>query len=166
MIVVLHNIRSQYNVGSIFRTSDGAGVEKIYLCGITPAPIDNFKRPMPQIAKTALGAEKNIAWEKIGKSISVLPTLKLIKNLKSEGYKIISIEQNSKSITYYKYKTTKKELEKTVIIMGNELKGVPLSILKISDKILEIPMMGKKNSLNVSSAYAIAIYYLRFNSFI
>ncbi len=162
MQIILYNIRSQYNVGAIFRTADGIGAGKIYLCGITPAPIDKFRRTAPQIAKTALGAEKSVAWEKIGRSISVLPTLKLIRNLKQQGYNIISIEQDKNSIPYYRYRPKSLELEKTVLVLGNELKGVPLSILKLSDKILEIPMNGIKKSLNVSSAFAVVVYHLKY----
>ena len=88
MIAVLHNIRSLHNVGSIFRTADAAGVEKIYLCGITPTPVDQFSKPRQQLTKVSLGAEKYVPWEK------VKSTTKLIDKLKGEGWKIFAIEQS------------------------------------------------------------------------
>ena len=102
MIVVLHNIRSLHNVGSIFRTADAAGVKKIYLCGITPSPIDQFGKPRQQLVKVSLGAEKYVEWEKV-KTIR-----KLIDDLKKQKYKIFAVEQNKKSIPYYKIKTSSK----------------------------------------------------------
>jgi len=156
VIVILHNIRSLHNVGSIFRTADAAGVEKIYLCGITPAPFDIFGKPRQPLTKVSLGAEKYVAWEKI-KS-----TTQLIGNLKKSGYKIFAIEQNKKSIPYYKihrHYFIQRSLDKIVIVVGNEIKGLPASILKRSDKILEIPMRGKKESLNVSVAFSIVIFH-------
>jgi|SRR3989344_814993 len=96
IVAILHNIRSLYNVGSIFRTADAAGVEKIYLCGITPAPADRFGKIRPQFAKVALGAERYVKWEKIGSAS------KLIDKLKKEGHKIFALEQSEKSIPYYK----------------------------------------------------------------
>ncbi len=153
MIVILHNIRSLYNVGSIFRTADAAGVEKIYLCGITPTPIDIFGKSRPQLIKVSLGAERYVKWEKI-KSTS-----KLIDRLKKDKYKIFTIEQSKKSIPYYKLKT-KNSKQKTALVLGNEIKGLSQSILKRADKILEIPMRGKKESLNVSVAFGIVVFHL------
>ena len=96
MIVILHNVRSLYNVGSIFRTADAVGVSKIYLCGITPKPINEFGKPRPQLTKVSLGAEKYVEWEYF-KS-----TTRLINEFKTRGYKIFAIEQSKKSIPYYK----------------------------------------------------------------
>ena len=170
MIVILHNIRSLHNVGSIFRTADAAGVEKIYLCGITPAPVDVFGRPRQQLTKVSLGAEKYVEWEKI-KS-----TTRLIDKLKKEKYKILAIEQDKKSTPYYKLKIKNKgastsgstpktnlltsDVNRLVLILGAEIKGLPPSILKKCDKILEIPMLGKKESLNVSVAFGIVAFHL------
>lgn len=156
MIVILHNIRSLYNVGSIFRTADAVGVEKIYLSGITPKPVDEFGKPRGQLAKVSLGGEKYVVWEK------VQSTSKLVSKLKKDGYKIIAVEQSNKSTVYHKLKAKNYKLEKVALILGNEIKGLPPSILKKSDKILEIPMLGKKESLNVSVAFGIVAYYLRF----
>lgn len=154
MIVILHNIRSLYNVGSIFRTADAAGIEKIYLCGITPHPVDVFGKPREQLIKVSLGAEKYIEWEYC-KSMS-----RLIDKLKRDGYKIFSIEQSKKSIPYYKISKSLILNHKSSLILGNEVKGLPQSILKKSDKILEIPMKGKKESLNVGMAFGIVAFYL------
>lgn len=157
VVVLLHNIRSLHNVGSIFRTADAVGVSKIYLCGITPAPTDRFGRIVPQLAKVALGAEKFVKWEKIS-NINTL--IKKLKNPPaSGGYKILAVEQSPKSMPYYKLKTKNSKL-KIALIMGNEIRGLPKSILKNADKILEIPMRGRKESLNVSVAFGIAVFGL------
>lgn len=157
MIAILYNIRSMYNVGSIFRTADAAGFSKLYLCGITPSPLDRFGKPRPQLAKVALGAEKYVEWEK------VKSTNRLIEKLKNpttgEGYKIFAIEQDKNSVAYNKIKISRRE--KVALIVGNEIKGLPKSVLGKSDKILEIPMKGKKESLNVSVAFGIVAFFLR-----
>ena len=166
MIAILHNIRSLYNVGSIFRTSDAAGVEKIYLCGITPKPIDQFGRLRPQLTKVSLGAEKTVPWE------HCQSTSRLIDELKKDGYAIFSVEQDKKSIPYYRIKYHVSSIKKAAIVFGNEVRGIPLSILKKSDKILEIPMRGAmvrdthhprhsgrgKESLNVGVTAGIVLF--------
>ncbi len=157
MIAILHNIRSLYNVGSIFRTADAAGVEKIYLCGITASPIDRFGKIRPQLAKVALGAEKYVSWEKFKE------TVKLIEKLKKQGYQIFAIEQNKKSIPYYKIQSYEAKPRKIGLVLGSETKGLPLSFLKRADKILEIPMKGKKESLNVAVAFGIVAFHLIFD---
>ena len=170
MVAILCDIRSSYNVGSIFRTADAAGFEKIYLCGITPAPVDKFGRANKEIAKTALGAEKYVEWERVKSATA------LIKKLKKEKYEILAIEQAKNSIPYYKM-AKRKSLSanhKIALMVGNEVKGLPKSILNKADKILEIPMRGAmvrqahhpsktklgKESLNVSVAFGIAAFYL------
>ena len=152
MVVILQNIRSLHNVGSIFRTADAAGIEKLYLCGITPEPTDRFGRPRPQLTKVSLGAEKAVAWEKCAS------TSKLIDRLKKDGYKIFTIEQSKKSIPYYKTAITRDS--KVALVLGNEIKGLSQSILKKCDKILEIPMRGRKESLNVAVAFGIIVFRL------
>lgn len=147
LIVVLNNIRSTYNVGAIFRTSDGAGVKKIYLCGITPTPEN------PKVKKVALGAENYIYWKK------VTSAWRLLENLKKEGYFLIALEQSKKAKNLFQLKKLKKK--KIALVVGNEVKGISEKILKRVDLILEIEMAGKKESLNVSVAFGIAIYYLR-----
>ena len=164
MIVILHNIRSMHNVGSIFRTADAAGVGKIYLCGITPAPIDKFGRLRQQISKTALGAEKYVKWE------YVKSTPLLLDKLKKQGYKILAVEQSKKSIPYFSVSFPRnlsstaigerESRKKIALVLGNEIKGLPCSILNRADKILEIPMKGKKESLNVAVAFGIVVFHL------
>lgn len=165
MIVILHNIRSLYNVGSIFRTADAAGVEKIYLCGITPAPVDVFNKPRPQLTKVSLGAERYVKWDASARSARA--TLKLLESLKKQGYKILAIEQSKKSVPYYNYKIKGKggvminhNTSKIALVLGNEIKGLPASILNRADKILEIPMKGRKESLNVGVAFGIVVFHL------
>lgn len=158
----MHNIRSMHNVGSIFRTADAAGVEKIYLCGITPAPIDKFGQKRQQIAKVALGAEDYVMWEK------TKSTMQLIDKLKKGGYMILAVEQSKKAIPYYEFNLPSipssqrrgKRGGSVALVLGNEVKGLPYSILKRTDKILEIPMRGKKESLNVAVVFGIIAFYL------
>jgi tRNA G18 (ribose-2'-O)-methylase SpoU len=141
--IVLDNIRSAFNVGSIFRTADGAGsVEKIYLCGIT-SPIDN-----PKLEKTALGALEYIPSEHYGS------TMEAIKDIQDENIPIFSIELDEKSEDFQKVKYP----EEFAIVLGHEKKGVDKSILEISDKIISIPMRGKKESLNVANTAGIILY--------
>ena len=118
-MVILHNIRSAENVGAMFRTCDAAGIEKIYLTGYTPAPIDRFGRKRKDIAKSALGAEEYVGWEQ-KKSL-----LALIANLKKRNYQIIAIEQDEDSINYRRVKLQKKN----AFIVGAEVTGIPKSIL-------------------------------------
>jgi tRNA G18 (ribose-2'-O)-methylase SpoU len=141
-VLILPNIRSRFNVGSFFRTADGSGVKKIYLTGITPAP------PHPQIDKVALGAERFLPFEKKSQAAA------LIKKLKREGYQIVAVEQNRKSVPYFQAKFKKK----ISLIVGNEIKGLPKSILDLADLIVEIPMRGKKESLNVAVAGGIIMF--------
>lgn len=156
MIVIIHNIRSLHNVGSIFRTADAAGVEKIYLCGITPKPIDELGRLRQQLTKVSLGAEKYVPWDASARSARAI--IKLISKLKAEGFKIFAIEQSKNSIPYYKL-NVKGQMSKVVLIVGNEVKGLPKSVLNKADKILEIPMRGKKESLNVAVAFGIVAFH-------
>ena len=154
-MVVLHGIRSVHNVGSIFRTADAAGVKKIYLCGITPTPLDRFGAMRRDFIKVSLGAEKTVAWEK------AVSTVKVLEKLKRAGHKVVAVEQSKKSVPYHKFKPGK---NKIALVMGSEVRGVPPSILKKTDKILEIPMRGKKESLNVSVSFGIAIYRLLYTT--
>ena len=155
-VVLLYNIRSSYNVGSIFRTADGAGVKKIYLCGITPSPQDRYGRINKKLVKVSLGAERSIDFEQI-KSTNIL-----ISRLKKERYKILALEQDKRSKNIFKFKP-KKNL-KYALILDGEKRGLPESILKKADEILEIPQKGKKESLNVAVAFGIASFHLSFAS--
>lgn len=142
--IVCHNIRSRENVGSIFRTSDAFGVSKIYLTGYTPTP------PHEKISKTALGAEKSVLWEK-RKSVSAL-----VEELKNKNIKIIALEQASRSVLLKKLKLR----FPTALVLGNEVKGLSRSVLQSADAVVEIPMVGKKESLNVAVAFGIAAYHI------
>src|SRR3989344_1601666 len=148
-ILILHNIRSAENVGAMFRTCDAAVVDKIYLTGYTPAPIDRFGRKRKDIAKSALGAEEYVGWEQ-KKSLPAL-----IANLKKRNYQIVAIEQDEDSINYRRVKLQKKN----AFIVGAEVTGIPKSILKLCDVVAEIPMRGQKESLNVSVALGVVLYH-------
>lgn len=147
-IIILPDIRSSLNVGSIFRTADACGINKIYLVGYTPTPLDSFGRINKEIAKTALGAENNIPWEKV-ENIS-----KLMTKLKKEGFYLIAIEQAETSVDYKKVKPQ----HKNAFIFGNEVDGLSKSILKKCDVVAEIPMAGNKESLNVSVSAGVALF--------
>lgn len=147
-ILILHNIRSVENVGAMFRTADASGIDKIYLTGYTPTPLDRFGRKRKDLAKSALGAEEFVPWEQ-KKSIA-----SLLLKLKREKFLIIAIEQDEKSLDYKKIKLQ----NKNVFIVGAEVTGIPKNILKKCDVIAEIPMKGKKESLNVSVALGIALF--------
>lgn len=147
-ILILPDIRSAINVGAIFRTADAVGIDKIYLTGFTPRPTDKFGRIQKDIAKSALGSETWIPWEY---KETVMP---LLNKLKKEGYSIIAIEQDKKAIDYRKIKIP----GKVAIIMGPEVTGLPKKILDKCDFVAEIPMHGKKESLNVSVACGVALF--------
>lgn len=152
---VLADIRSSHNVGSMFRTADALGVEKMFLTGYTPAPKDQFGRPNREIAKTALGAETSVAWE------SAKSATALLRKLHEVGHKIVAVEQAPNAQDYKKLKLAKKKTAATttpaVFVFGNEVDGLPPKILELCDSIVEIPMRGKKESLNVAVAFGIAL---------
>ena len=147
-ILILPNIRSAINVGAIFRTADAVGIDKIYLTGFTPRPTDQFGRIQKDIAKSALGAETWVSWEY---KKNLIP---LIKSLKKDGYVIIAIEQNERSVDYRKIKMR----DRVAIIMGPEVGGLDNKILNQCDVVAQISMYGKKESLNVSVACGIALF--------
>lgn len=151
-VAILHDIRSVINVGAIFRTCDAAGISKIYLIGITPTPLDRFGRVRQDMAKAALGAEKTIVWE-FSKEIEPV-----LDKLKKEGYKIIAIEQSPKSVDYKKVREQIGSSENIAFLVGNEVEGVPTPLLQKCDIVAEIPMKGEKESLNVSTAFGIAVF--------
>ncbi|HBM46178.1 MAG: tRNA/rRNA methyltransferase [Parcubacteria group bacterium GW2011_GWF2_38_76] len=150
LYLILDDIRSNFNVGSIFRIADCAGVRKIFLGGITPTPVDRFGRDNSELKKVSLGAEDTVFWEKVS-SVS-----RLINKLKKDGFEIVSLEQSNNSIDYKKFKLK----QNTALILGNEVAGVKKNILKSSDKIIEIKMKGKKESLNVAVATGITVFRL------
>lgn len=146
--VLLHNIRSAHNIGSIFRTCDAAGVQKIYISGYSPTPLDRFGRAQKDIAKTALGAESSVSWE-YAKSPAAL-----LRRLKADGWRIVGIEQDPRAKDY----RTFMDGSPTLFIFGNEVRGISSALRKKCDALLEIPMRGKKESLNVSVAAGVILF--------
>lgn len=144
--VILDSIRSSYNVGSIFRTSDGAMIKKLYLCGYTPHP------PNKEVLKTALGAHESVEWEFVENPVE------LVKKLKADGAKICALEQTDKSIPYYNIENNSFPL---CLILGNEISGVSQDLINMCDVAIDIPQYGIKQSLNVAVAYGITIFELR-----
>lgn len=144
--VILNSIRSSYNVGSILRTSDGAMIEKLFLCGYTPTP------DKKEVVKTALGSQNSVKWEYIKDPKEV------IYSLKSKGIKICALELTDSSIPYYNVSKNDFPL---CIIVGNEIAGVSQELIDLCDFSIEIPQFGIKQSLNVAVAYGIAVFDLR-----
>ena len=140
--LILHNVRSAYNVGAIFRTADAVGVNKIYIGGYTPTPEN------PKVAKTSLGAENSVKWEKY------FNTWKLVEELKSNKIKVVALEQSKESRDYKKFKPK----FPLAVVVGNEVKGISENILKRVDSTWHIPMRGKKESLNVMVATGVFLY--------
>jgi tRNA G18 (ribose-2'-O)-methylase SpoU len=159
IIVIAHNIRSSHNIGSLFRTCEGLGINKLILSGYSPYPpsIDDKRLPhevtkvAKAIDKTALGADKHLKWSKISDLKSEVNILKKL------GYEIVGLEQTPKSLEINNYKPA----NKLVIILGNEVSGLEDSVIKLTDKVIEIPMFGKKESFNVVQAAAMALFYLK-----
>lgn len=146
LIVVLDNIRSLNNVGSVFRTSDAFLIEKIYLCGITATP------PNKEIHKTALGATESVAWE------YAKDTLALIEKLKASNVNIVSIEQAENSTMLNEF--TPEKNQTYAIVLGNEVKGVQQEVVSASDMVIEIPQLGTKHSLNISVSCGVVLWDL------
>lgn len=146
---LFHNVRSTYNVGALFRTGDGAGVSTIYLSGYTPTPLDHFGRERKDISKTALGAEKTVAWEYIKNPRT------LARRLKAEGWEIVGVEQDERSVDYRSFAPAALSL----FIFGNEVRGISPALRTECDRLIEIPMHGAKESLNVSVAAGIILFH-------
>ena len=144
--VVLDNVRSEMNVGSVFRTADAFLIERICLCGITPQP------PKAEIHKTALGAEESVDWQYYP------TTLDCINQLKEDGYRICSIEQVHDSVALQDFVVNNEQ--KTAIVLGNEVKGVSQQVVDASDLCIEIPQHGTKHSLNISCCAAIVMWHV------
>jgi 23S rRNA (guanosine2251-2'-O)-methyltransferase len=150
--LVLHNIRSVENVGSIFRTADAVGIEKIFFVGYTPTPIDRFGRARQNLAKSALGAEKTVPWEKCD------PWSECSEKLRVLRASIIAVEQAHDAIDYRSFAHGEMSDRANAFVFGNEVEGIPQDILDEADAVLEIPMYGKKESLNVSVAVGVILY--------
>lgn len=147
-VVILHNIRSAHNVGAILRTADAIGISEVYMTGYTPTPLDRFGRKRSDVSKAALGAEESVSWTHYK---SVAP---LITKLKKTGYSIVGIEQDDSALDYKTFKT----VSKTAFLFGNEVRGLSPQLKKQCDVLIEIPMRGMKESLNVTTAAGIALF--------
>lgn len=158
VVLIVENIRSAHNVGSLLRTADGLGVSHVYLVGYTPYPPSRDDNRLPheqaralsQISKTSLGAENSVSWS------HEKDTERLLRDLKGQGYCLTGLEQTDESVPLHEYTSP----AKIGLVVGNEIEGVSLSTLKLCDTTLEIPMKGAKESLNVTVAGAIALYHL------
>lgn len=144
-VAVLDNVRSLHNVGSIFRTADGAGAEKLYLCGMTGTP------PRAEIRKAALGAEETVAWQYFA------TTQEALQHLRAEGYQLVALERSENSLDFraapYEFPLA--------LIVGHEYEGIPQEILAECDMVVALPMHGRKQSLNVAVAFGVAAYEIK-----
>ncbi len=171
IVAVLQNIRSVHNVGSIFRTADAAGIAKLYVTGMTPTPLDRFGAVRKDFHKVSLGAERSVPWEYIRSATA------LFRKLRKDGYKIWAVEQAKNSTPYHKMSGIRMHPQiRIALIFGNEVRGIPPSLLSRADAILEIPMRGAmvrqahhprrtgrgKESLNVSIAFGIVAFRLKY----
>lgn len=149
MIAILHDIRSIYNVASIFRTADGLGIEKLYLSGYTPAPTDRFGRKRKKFSKVALGAEKSVDFEKVN------DINRQLKELQADGIQVAACEPTPEANDYRKVPLH----QDTCLVFGNEPDGLPDAVTAACDKVVEIPMQGQKSSLNVAVAFGVFAAY-------
>lgn len=160
IVIIAHDMRSTHNVGSLLRTADGMGVSRVFLTGYTPYPLKTNDDRLPHIAakidrqieKTALGASKTTTWSNEN---SLTDAVKLCRR---DGYHIVALEQSDQSVTLHKFKPR----QKIALLLGNEVDGLDPDLLSLADTIVEIPMLGKKESYNVIQSAAMALYRLRF----
>jgi 23S rRNA (guanosine2251-2'-O)-methyltransferase len=154
IVLIVHNVRSALNVGALFRTASGAGVSRVYLTGYTPGPASKGKLfltdAQKSLKKTALGAEEEIPYET--EDIDAC-----LRKLKKENYSVVALEQTENSVDYRQLF----DGSKIALIVGNEPQGIESEVLSQADRVIEIPMHGQKNSLNVAVAAGIALYSLR-----
>lgn len=147
--IILDDIRSAHNVGAIFRTAEGAGVEKIYLCGYTPRPVDRFGRAVAEIQKTSLGASEMVDWD------GVEDIKQLIKKLQADGVQVVAVELASDAVSLYEFSPA----PLVAYIFGNEVTGITLEVLALCDATIQIPMRGQKESLNVATTVGIVAFH-------
>ena len=145
LVVVLDDVRSMHNVGSVLRTGDAFRVERVLLCGITGTP------PHAEIHKTALGAEDSVDWTYVPSAVEA------VRQLKQEGYQVLSVEQAEGSTMLHEFRPLPGE--RYAVVLGNEVKGVHQEVIDLSDGCLEIPQYGTKHSLNVSVTAGIVIHH-------
>lgn len=160
IVLIAHNVRSTHNVGSLLRTADGLGLENVYLTGYTPYPEEDDDERLPhlaqkitkQIDKTALGSHDMVLWE------HQLNSEVVFKDLRDHGFEIVALEQAPKAIKLPRFQIP----EKVALLVGREVEGIEPEILALCDQIIEIPMLGSKESFNVVQAAAMALYHFRF----
>lgn len=160
IVLVVYNVRSAHNVGSMLRTADGLGIAKVYICGYSPYPLEKDDARLShlaaksdhQINKTALGAQNSVKWEHRQNIVE------LISELKSRSYLVAALEQTEAASELGKFKPS----SKVALIVGSEVGGLPVGVLDICDRQIYIPMSGKKESFNVAVAAAIALYHLKY----
>jgi len=154
--LVLDNVRSSHNVGAIFRTADAVGISKIYLLGYTPTPTDRFGRPNEKLLKTALGATTTVAWE------AVPDAAVLVTALRVEGVYVVAVEQTPRAISLFSAEYPNDR--PVAFVVGNEIEGVSPVVCDLADMVVELPMLGTKESLNVAVSAGIVLYYDRFGA--
>lgn len=160
IVLIVHDVRSAHNVGSMLRSADGFGVERVYLAGYTPYPATAndsrlphvAKRATQQIAKTALGAEKTLRWHRES------DVLGLVTKLREEGFSVVALEQTSKALAITDFETA----GDVALIVGSEIGGIDQDLLNAADIQVVIPMLGEKESFNVAVAASVALYHLRY----
>ena len=150
MIGLLDNVRSALNVGAIFRSADGAGMAKLYLCGITPTPAEQ-----EAVARTALGAEKRLAWEHANNAVEIA------QSLLAAGHKLVVLEPTEEALDIFSWQIPA-DWQAVVLAVGNEIAGTDPGLVRVASLTLKLPMTGLKGSLNVASAFSIAAYQLQF----
>jgi len=150
MIGLLDNVRSALNVGAIFRSADGAGMAKLYLCGITPTPAEQ-----EAVARTALGAEKRLAWEHANNAVEIA------QSLLTTGHKLVVLEPTEDALDIFSWQIPA-DWQAVVLAVGNEIAGTDPGLVRVASLTLKLPMTGLKGSLNVASAFSIAAYQLQF----
>ena len=161
IILIAHNLRSTHNVGSLFRTAEGLGIKKLYLSGYTPYPVSKTDDRLPHIArkaeadiaKTALGAETMVKWQHCD------TVEEAISKLQAKGFKVVALEQSDDATALQEFEAP----NKIAILVGREVEGIEPEVLKLCDQIIEIPMLGSKESFNVVQAAAMALYQFRFH---
>ena len=148
--LIIENVRSAYNVGAMFRTAEGAGVDQIFLCGYTPTPTDRFGRAQAEIEKTSLGASAIVPWE------HVVDCVALVGGLQKTGVRVVAVELTAAAIPLSQFVPNSQAV---AYILGNEVTGVTKEVLGVVDQVVCLPMRGQKESLNVSVAAGIVMYY-------
>jgi len=154
--VILDNVRSSHNVGAIFRTADAVGITKIYLTGYTPTPTDRFGRPNDKLRKTALGATATVPWDIAGNVVV------LVRSLQSAGVMVVAVEQGARATSLFS--TPLPATQPVAFVFGNEIEGVSSKVLAAADAVVDLPMLGMKESLNVAVTAGIVLYHDRFGT--